>query len=221
MAGAMGTALQWALVLLRTPGERHALRAAPLPEGVRSVLGIAAGVMPDALGRAVTAFDESESRIVEACRFYVREVLFHPSADAYRLLGVDRGASGQEIKRHHRILQHWLHPDRLKGEDDVVFAGRVNWAWNQLRSEARRERYDSMLSEMARPANPAASSSTGIPALIAGPDETLAKWMPKLPVLLLTVVCVVLAVLVVRQGDRPQIRVDGPSEDTLLSLIHI
>ena len=42
MDGAKGSALEWALALLRAPGERHALRQKPLPGGVDRLLGIAA-----------------------------------------------------------------------------------------------------------------------------------------------------------------------------------
>ena len=44
MSGAKGNALEWALALLRAPGERHALRQSPLPQGVDRLLAIAAGV---------------------------------------------------------------------------------------------------------------------------------------------------------------------------------
>ncbi|MBL0229036.1 DnaJ domain-containing protein [Thermomonas sp.] len=78
----------------------------------------------------------------EAAQFYVREVLFFAQADAYRVLGVDADASDASIKAHHRLLQHWLHPDRLDNEDDAIFASRVNVAWNRLRNQARRRAYD-------------------------------------------------------------------------------
>jgi hypothetical protein len=142
MGGAKGSALEWALALYRSPVERHALRHKPLPEGVSSLIGIAAGSMPDELSKAANLFCESEARVRDAAQFYVREVLFFPNADAYRVLGVGSNASAEQIKAHHRMLQHWLHPDRVQSEDDAVFAARVNGAWNRLRNTERRQAYD-------------------------------------------------------------------------------
>jgi len=81
MNGANGDALEWALALLRAPGERHALRQKPLPDRVDRLLGVAAGVLPKERAEAARAFNESEARICEAARFYAREILFFPQAE--------------------------------------------------------------------------------------------------------------------------------------------
>ena len=73
MAGATGNALEWALALLRAPGERHALRHKPLPAGMERLLGIAAGAAPDDLAEVALAFGESQARVREAAQFYARE----------------------------------------------------------------------------------------------------------------------------------------------------
>ena len=81
----------------------------------------------------------------EAAQFYVREILLFPQADAYRILGVSDDASQDVIKTHHRLLQRWLHPDRLQHAGDAVFAARVNVAWQRLRNTAQRAQYDAHL----------------------------------------------------------------------------
>ena len=106
--------------------------------GIERLLGIAGGSLPDDLASVARRFGQPEAHVREAARFYAREVLFFPQADAYRVLGVEADATPAQIKVHHRLLQHWLHPDRLQGEDDEIFATRVNAAWSQLRSVERR-----------------------------------------------------------------------------------
>lgn len=206
MDGAKGSALEWALALLHAPGKQHALRQKPLPGGMDWLLGIAAGAMPDALAEAARTFSEPEARIREAAQFYVREVLFFPQADAYRVLGVAADASNASIKAHHRLLQHWLHPDRLHNDDDAIFATRVNVAWNRLRNAERRQAYDKALREdeaqEALERNQAlGSAQTWIPdAEIQGSST----WRHRLPMLLLSGACVLLVVLVLRDKDGRQ-----------------
>ena len=206
MNGAKGSALEWALALLRAPAERHLLRQRPLPqEGMEQLLGIAAEAMPGVLAEQARRFGEAEAQVVEAARFYAREVLFHPQADAYRILGVEPRASADTIKAHYRLLQRWLHPDRARSEDDVVFAARVNGAWNRLRSPERRRAYDEAL-RAARPpeifdSNEAMRSvRTWVPAV--EPVAPASPWRRRWPVLALLMLCGVLALLALRDRDR-------------------
>lgn len=203
MGGAKGSALEWALALHRAPMERHALRQKPLPTGLDNLLGIAAGAMPDALSEAAHAFGESEAKVREAAQFYVREVLFFPQANAYRVLGVAADASAEQIKAHHRVLQHWLHPDRLQSEGDAVFAARVNGAWNRLRNPERRQAYDQAL-QQNRP--PEVFDSNGLPrsvhAWVANPETHPPRWPGYLPMLVLLLACLVLILFVARDMSR-------------------
>ena len=151
MERATGEALEWALALLRAPSERHALRERPLPGGMDRLLGLAAGVTSQASADAARALGESEAILRDAARFYAREVLFFPQANAYRVLGLEQSADSGQIKAHHRLLQQWLHPDRARSEDDSVFSARVNSAWNHLRTEERRQVYDLACREQRAP----------------------------------------------------------------------
>lgn len=203
MNGAKGDALEWALALLRAPAERHALRNKPLPTGIHRLLGIAAGAMPADLAEAARTFNESESRIREAAQFYAREILFFPQADAYRVLGVAADASDAQLKTHHRLLQHWLHPDRLNNEDDAVFAARVNVAWNRVRNAERRNAYDDLLrQEDEQGASEAAEGVRGLQPWMPAAEMDAGGWRHRVPVLVLSVSCVFLALLVLRDLDR-------------------
>ena len=214
MDGAEGSALEWALALLHAPGKRHALRQKPLPSGMDGLLGIAAGAMPDALAEAVRTFGEPEARIREAAQFYVREVLFFPQADAYRVLGVDADASDASIKAHHRLLQHWLHPDRLHNEDDAIFASRVNVAWNRLRNPERREAYDRTLQEEQPLVEfDAGDAIASVRTWIPDAEVPRNPWRHRVPVLVLSASCLLLVVMVLRDTESGEGRWESVSSE--------
>lgn len=217
MAGAKGTALEWALALSRAPMERHALRQRALPEGIDAVLGIAADAAPDRLQQAVRASGESAASVREAARFYVREILLFPAADAYRTLGVPRGADSATIKAHHRLLQHWLHPDRTTSADDAVFATRVNTAWNQLRNPARREAYDAALDQAAASAATVSMVHAATPWGVAPSaiPEARTGWRHRAPVIVLALASLVLGFLAWREQGRSPEGVDPATFDAV------
>lgn len=207
MGDARGDALEWALALARAPGERMTLRQRPLPEGIEPLLQIAAGSRGEALQSALARSDEPEDALVEAVRFYLREVLFHSGADAYRMLGLAHDASPEQIKSHHRLLQQWLHPDRHTSDCDAIFAGRVNAAWNALRTPELRAAYDK-----AHPAVATAAPSMGsiasrpAPRVVPLPHargDGDRRWRRRAPVLVLFTACVMLGVAAVRDALRP------------------
>lgn len=137
--------LETALALHRAPGERFRLRERPLPPGTLQLIEIATGA-PQALRTAAEELSEPEEAVLDASRFYLEQMLFaDPNADAYRVLGVAPDTPTEEIRRHHRLLQRWLHPDRAQAGDAAVFATRVNQAWSQLRTPESRQAYDARL----------------------------------------------------------------------------
>lgn len=203
MGSARGDALEWALALARAPRERDALRQRPLPDGIEALLQIAAGSRGEALQLALARSGEPEAELVEAVRFYLREVLFHSGADAYRMLGLSADASAEQIRTHHRLLQQWLHPDRQTSDWDAIFAGRVNAAWNALRTAERRAEYDAMHPVVA---STAATADWIAPHLVADvpleSEDPAARWRRRAPVLALFVACGVLGVAAVRDALR-------------------
>lgn len=209
MASARGDALDWALALARAPGERHALRQRPLPAGMEALLQIAGGSHAAAIAEAATHAGITPAELVEAARFYLRQMLFFPEADAYRVLGLSADASEDQIKHHHRLLQQWLHPDRPSSDWDTAFAARVNAAWSQLRTSARRKAYAATLpaTAAATPSAPGRHPATRIHAPVIDaerPDPAFdaGRWHRRAPVLALFGVCAVLGVLAVRDLQR-------------------
>src|SRR3989344_2112586 len=60
--------------------------------------------------------------------------------DYYKILGVDRGASEEEIKKAFRKLAHVHHPDK-KGGDEAKFK-EASEAYAVLSDKAKRRQYD-------------------------------------------------------------------------------
>lgn len=141
MSGFDASAVEAALALYRAPHLSADIRTHALPDGMLWVVRTAAGDS-QALEVLATHYTESPQVLVEACGFYVQQVMFSADADAYRVLGVRPDDASAVIREHHRWLIRWLHPDRI-GEDWLgLFADRVNHAWHQLRNPDRRRQYD-------------------------------------------------------------------------------
>lgn len=61
--------------------------------------------------------------------------------DYYKILGVDRNASQDEIKKAYRRLAHKYHPDKSHGGDEAKFK-EINEAYQVLGDENKRRQYD-------------------------------------------------------------------------------
>lgn len=134
-------ALHHALQLLRTPTGARPGANERLPEGMLLLIRIVAGDEL-ALAEARQRSEESGELVREAAAFYIQQVMFASGSHSYRLLGVDADAPDERIKEHYRWLVRWLHPDRNADEWEVVYADRVNRAWQDLRTPSRRQRFD-------------------------------------------------------------------------------
>src|SRR5262245_59618340 len=64
------------------------------------------------------------------------------TGDYYRVLGVERGATQEDIQRAYRKLARKLHPDVSKEPDAEERFKRVNEAYEVLSDPKKRERYD-------------------------------------------------------------------------------
>ena len=117
-------AIDVALGMYRRPATVRATQDAPLPEGMLTVIRIAAGAAVEAeiisLDRARNA---EEAR--EAAVFFLQQVLFRPQSTSYRLLGLAAGAKLPQVREHKRWLLKWLHPDRNHNKWESALFQRV------------------------------------------------------------------------------------------------
>jgi curved DNA-binding protein CbpA len=134
-------ALREALALLRAPQGARSGPQDRLPEGVDLLVRIVGGDA-QALAAATRGTGEAASTVRDAAAFYIQQVMFANGSDSYRVLGLDPGATDEQLKSHHRRLTRWLHPDRNRDEWEAVYSERVNRAWQDLRNSERRQRYD-------------------------------------------------------------------------------
>jgi hypothetical protein len=135
------SALKLAIDLQHFPAQAQSLRKAALPSGVIDVIRIAVGDK-QAIEEAVKTTGRSQDMLREAAGFFVEQVLLHPGADSYRILGMTPDATHGELRRNMALLLRWLHPDRDDPGERAVFASRVAEAWNHLKTEERRAAYD-------------------------------------------------------------------------------
>lgn len=134
-------AIQSALALFREPGRIADFRDRPLPPDVGQVIRVAAGEAA-AVQSAQDATEENAETLAEASIFYLQQMLFVANADSYRVLGLTADAPQQLLREHYRWLMRWLHPDRNPDGWEVVYADRVNAAWQDLKTKERRAEYD-------------------------------------------------------------------------------
>jgi hypothetical protein len=130
-----------AVDLLRSPSNVKRVRTVSLPPDVSSLLLIAAGD-EEAIRKASEATGRSPRTMREAAGFYIEQVLLHPDADSYRVLGARPDASTEQLRRNMALLIRWLHPDTQNGAERTIFTSRVTQAWNDLKSEEKRAAYD-------------------------------------------------------------------------------
>ena len=113
-----------ALDLFRSPAMAPAMRSAPLPKGMLTLIRIAAGSETET-ATLVFELGRSSNEVREAAAFFLQQVLFHRKSDDFRLLGLSPGASPEQIREHKRWLLKWLHPDRNHNKWESALFQRV------------------------------------------------------------------------------------------------
>ena len=63
----------------------------------------------------------------------------------YKILGVERDATKEEIKKQYRKLAKEIHPDRTKDASTEEEMAEINKAYEVLSDEEKKERYDKFL----------------------------------------------------------------------------
>jgi hypothetical protein len=212
MSGTAGPALEQALACHRAPALLAAAQSRPLPEGMLTLLRLAAGDQAMA-AQCALASDESETEVAEAAAFFIQQVLFAPGADSYRMLGVNPDAPDAQLKEHYRWLVRWLHPDRNTDDWDSVYADRVNVAWQTLRLPERRRSYDEArhagrLLQAAAPAPQRERAMRSLPGRHDAPEPALMSpdTVARLPLIVLGGlggVAITLLFLMWLGADRP------------------
>lgn len=134
-------ALKIAMDLVHVPSRVRQIRSAPLPDGVETLLRIAAGDEEE-ISKASEVTGRSRAIVREAGAFFIEQILFSPDTDSYRVLGLNPGATSGELRRNMALLLRWLHPDVDTDGKRSVFVGRVTHAWNDLKTQERRGAYD-------------------------------------------------------------------------------
>lgn len=166
--------------LFRDPSRVEEVRSRVLPDGLAAVIRIAAGD-EDLVREWSGDSGQSAEVVIEACVFFLQQVLFAPGADSYRVLGAAPDAPQARLREHYGLLMRWLHPDR-QGDDgwESIYADRVNRAWQDLKTPKRRAEYDSQPREggasQSSSGNGNAISAYRIPTMSTRP-------MPRGPVL--------------------------------------
>jgi hypothetical protein len=135
------SALEAALYLMQSPSQVKLIRSRPLPDGVDVLLRIAANDT-DTIRQATEWLGRSPKTIRQAAAFFIEQILFFPDADSYRVLGATSEASSGDLRRNMALLLRWLHPDVDRNSERSVFARRVTRAWNDLKTQDRRDAYD-------------------------------------------------------------------------------
>ena len=96
----------------RGKGAASLVSVGPLPEGVKDLLRIVAEGEWRAPSTEHVYRNHSAQDIRAASAAFLAAALFNRADDPYRVLGVAREASAEEVRENKRLLLKWLHPDR-------------------------------------------------------------------------------------------------------------
>ena len=140
-------ALRRAIELLHMPSRVRSFRAEPLPDGVTTVLRIAAGEA-DLAREAAETLERPDDVVRKAAEFYIEQVLLAPDADNYRILGAKPSSPPGELRQNMALLSRCLHPDTGAQGTQAVSAQRVIRAWEALKTPAGRAAYDGVHRQM-------------------------------------------------------------------------
>ena len=135
------TAIRLAIDLIQVPSRVRQVRDGALPEGMETLLRVAVGEA-GAIEQAGVWTERPAETLRKAAAFFIEQVLLAEGTDSYRVLGADPASSSDELRRHMALLLRYMHPDVANGATHAVYANRVTYAWNDLKTPARRAAYD-------------------------------------------------------------------------------
>jgi hypothetical protein len=117
-------ALDIALDMVQRPLLARQAQAQPLPTDVLHLIRIAADSDDDVAWASRTRA-RSPREIREAAVMFLQQVLFHPRADSFRLMGLAPTATLEDLHEHRKWLLKWLHPDRNRDKWESQLFKRV------------------------------------------------------------------------------------------------
>jgi len=127
-------ALDVALDMVQRPLLARHVQDQPLPDDVLQLVRIAADSEED-LSWASRTRARTLAEIREAAVMFLQQVLFHPRADNFRVLGLRPNATLEELHEHRRWLLKWLHPDRNHDKWESQLFKRVVDASSQVQRQ--------------------------------------------------------------------------------------
>src|SRR6188768_949068 len=99
-------AMREAIGLLHCPSQVRTVRSAPLPDDLLLLLRIVSGD-DEAMNQAAESEGRARDVIRNAATFFIEQVMLHPSADSYRVLGAGPNATFGELRRNMALLLRW------------------------------------------------------------------------------------------------------------------
>ncbi len=104
------------------------------------------------LSRLAQQLGSSVEELGSAAYAFIRQRLFAPDNDHYRLLGLPADASAETIRQRYRMLIGLFHPDRITRSEQWVEQAvrRLNTAYAVLKRPERRKVYDEQLHQDSR-----------------------------------------------------------------------
>ncbi|MBI5378929.1 MAG: J domain-containing protein, partial [Nitrospirae bacterium] len=163
--------------LYREPDLLRRLRETPeqIDHLLEAIVEIAKGEESDVAGKIAEVADPlgvDAKSVVDGANFLLSLLHAGPEGNPYRVLGLDRNASQEAIKRRWRLLMQIYHPDRYPDPPDWVAerAKQINEAYTLLRDEEEKRRLDAELTSVPHAsrftphATPAAAARAGRPA---------------------------------------------------------
>src|SRR5688572_8224060 len=117
-------AIDIALDMVSRPLLIREVQRSPLPPGVREVLRLATSSETE-LEEARKGRGRDAKALRQAATLFLQQALFYPGANSHRILGLEHGATAEEISDHRRLLLKWLHPDRNPSSWEQMLFQRV------------------------------------------------------------------------------------------------
>ena len=124
-----------------------------LPKAFDTLLPeLAAAITPQNIATTAGQLGRPPAEIEQAALFLIRQILFTPGADHYRVLGLSPDAPETTVRQHYQLLIRLFHPDRSSGDKelDAAYTVRLNDAYSILRDPETRRHYDEQLSGLGR-----------------------------------------------------------------------